>query len=80
MPQPKMHEIVWQDREVRFDSLPEQMQCRKGEMVIDSINSVEDTKGNNGERGWTSTYLFLIVCAQSVLLMMGQYVAGYMLC
>jgi hypothetical protein len=24
---------------------------RRGEVMIDSINSVEDTKGNNGERG-----------------------------
>ena len=24
---------------------------RKGEFEIDSINAVEDTKGNNGERG-----------------------------
>ena len=24
---------------------------RKGEILIDSIGSVEDTKGNNGERG-----------------------------
>jgi Bardet-Biedl syndrome 5 protein len=24
---------------------------RKGEYEMDSINSVEDTKGNNGERG-----------------------------
>ncbi len=24
---------------------------RGGEFVIDSINSIEDTKGNNGERG-----------------------------
>lgn len=49
MPNPP--EQVWQDREVRFDSLPSQMQCRKGEVKIDSISSVEDTKGNNGERG-----------------------------
>lgn len=27
------------------------LQCRKGEFEIDSINSIEDTKGNNGERG-----------------------------
>lgn len=27
------------------------MQPRQGEVKIDSINSVEDTKGNNGERG-----------------------------
>ncbi|CAM9551618.1 unnamed protein product [Ectocarpus sp. 4 AP-2014] len=47
----KADEVVWQDREVRFDSTPAEMHCRKGEVVIDSINSVEDTKGNNGERG-----------------------------
>jgi len=51
MPSLKPVEFVWQDREVRFDSPPAEMQCRKGEVVIDSINSVEDTKGNNGERG-----------------------------
>lgn len=44
-------ELVWQDREVRFDDKPQNLACRKGERVIDSINSVEDTKGNNGERG-----------------------------
>lgn len=44
-------DFVWQDREIRFDSNPALLNCRKGEMVIDSINSVEDTKGNNGERG-----------------------------
>jgi hypothetical protein len=27
------------------------LKVRKGEFEIDSINSVEDTKGNNGERG-----------------------------
>ena len=27
------------------------LQCRPGEELIDSINSVEDTKGNNGQRG-----------------------------
>lgn len=51
MPHSKVIEVVWQDRQVRFDSPPGPMQCRKGEVVIDSINSVEDTKGNNGERG-----------------------------
>lgn len=47
----KADEVVWQDREVRFDCAHGEMQCRKGEVVVDSINSVEDTKGNNGERG-----------------------------
>jgi Bardet-Biedl syndrome 5 protein len=75
------YEFIWQDREIRFDSKPYFLACRKGEFVIgssvlfffavafsvsvfssllfpfclsvciDSINSVEDTKGNNGERG-----------------------------
>jgi Bardet-Biedl syndrome 5 protein len=43
--------FVWQDREVRFDVKINLLDNRKGEKVIDSINSVEDTKGNNGERG-----------------------------
>eukprot|EP01029_Cantina_marsupialis_P014370 TRINITY_DN3173_c0_g1_i1.p1 TRINITY_DN3173_c0_g1~~TRINITY_DN3173_c0_g1_i1.p1 ORF type:complete len:352 (+),score=54.05 TRINITY_DN3173_c0_g1_i1:28-1056(+) len=42
---------IWQDREIHFDVKSSQMAPRKGEIVIDSINSVEDTKGNNGERG-----------------------------
>lgn len=47
----EQQEFVWQDREIRFDSKPQTLACRKGEKLIDSINSVEDTKGNNGERG-----------------------------
>jgi Bardet-Biedl syndrome 5 protein len=43
--------VTWQDREIRFDISAAQMELRKGEVAIDSINSVEDTKGNNGERG-----------------------------
>lgn len=42
---------VWQDRQIRFDLSPKLLELRKGEIIIDSINSVEDTKGNNGERG-----------------------------
>merc|ERR1719378_1064587 len=44
-------EEVWQDREIKFDQQPSALKLRKGEFQIDSINSVEDTKGNNGERG-----------------------------
>ncbi|CAM9213506.1 unnamed protein product [Choristocarpus tenellus] len=47
----KSEDYVWQDREIRFDSVPKMMKCRRGEYVVDSINSVEDTKGNGGERG-----------------------------
>ena len=42
---------VWQDREIRFDTSLPQLAIRPGEFQIDSINSVEDTKGNNGEKG-----------------------------
>merc|ERR1719174_473781 len=44
-------EEVWQDREIKFDQPGSALKLRKGEFQVDSINSVEDTKGNNGERG-----------------------------
>ena len=44
-------EFIWHDREIRFDSNSSDLDCRPGEKVIDSIEHVEDTKGNNGERG-----------------------------
>ena len=42
---------IWQDRDIRFDTKLDQLELRSGELGIDSINSVEDTKGNNGEKG-----------------------------
>ncbi|KAK9814139.1 hypothetical protein WJX72_001188 [[Myrmecia] bisecta] len=42
---------VWQDQEVRFDMATTWLQLRSGEIVIDSMGFVEDTKGNNGEQG-----------------------------
>ncbi|KAJ1478191.1 bardet-Biedl syndrome 5 protein, partial [Baffinella frigidus] len=39
------------DREIRFDVPVEQLELRRGEVVIDCMNSIEDTKGNNGESG-----------------------------
>jgi hypothetical protein len=57
-------EELWQDREIRFDSSPSLLDLRKGEHEIDSINSVEDTKGNNGERGTLlATNLRIIWCS-----------------
>ena len=38
-------DFVWQDREIVFDAKPQMLECRRGEVTIDSINSVEDTKG-----------------------------------
>eukprot|EP00033_Pygsuia_biforma_P003251 GCRY01003563.1.p1 GENE.GCRY01003563.1~~GCRY01003563.1.p1 ORF type:complete len:344 (+),score=65.22 GCRY01003563.1:140-1171(+) len=42
---------VWQDREIRFDLPLVDLELRKGEFIIDSMDNVEDTKGNNGEVG-----------------------------
>ncbi|XP_053373363.1 Bardet-Biedl syndrome 5 protein-like [Mercenaria mercenaria] len=44
-------EGLWEDRDVRFDISPNQMKMRPGEKLIDKMDAVEDTKGNNGERG-----------------------------
>jgi Bardet-Biedl syndrome 5 protein len=44
--------FFWQDREVRFDVPIMLLGMRKGEIMIDVINGVEDTKGNNGVRGY----------------------------
>jgi len=57
--------LIWQDREIRFDVVPSSLALLNGEKEIDSINSVEDTKGNNGESGsLTITNLRLIWRAQ----------------
>jgi hypothetical protein len=54
---------VWQDREIRFDVPFGQLKPRKGEFEIDNINSIEDTKGNNGEKGALAvTNLRIIWC------------------
>ena len=42
---------VWQDKEMLFDVHRSALILRCGEANIDSINSVEDTKGNSGQRG-----------------------------
>lgn len=42
---------VWQDQELRFDCSASNLQLRPGELVIDHLTDVEDTKGNNGEKG-----------------------------
>jgi hypothetical protein len=42
---------MWHDREIRFDIKFEHLQLRRGEVMIDSMRSIEDTKGNNGESG-----------------------------
>lgn len=45
------NDALWEDRDVRFDINPSNMNMRPGEFPVDVLDSVEDTKGNNGERG-----------------------------
>lgn len=47
----KKRTYIWQDRQIRFDLPGNDLRPRAGEFVIDSITGIEDTKGNNGERG-----------------------------
>lgn len=53
MSSPKTFEpsYIWQDREIRFDAAPVDLECRKGEDIIEALDPVEDTKGNNGDQG-----------------------------
>ncbi|XP_051876035.1 Bardet-Biedl syndrome 5 protein homolog [Pristis pectinata] len=44
-------DALWEDRDVRFDISPQQMKMRSGEVLIDCLDAIEDTKGNNGDKG-----------------------------
>ena len=48
---PPLHLQPSQDREIQFDIPIRQLELRKGERTLDMLDTVEDTKGNNGERG-----------------------------
>ncbi|XP_050712924.1 Bardet-Biedl syndrome 5 protein homolog isoform X2 [Eriocheir sinensis] len=43
--------LCWEDRDVHFDITAQQMKMRAGEHMIDKLDSIEDTKGNSGDRG-----------------------------
>jgi len=43
--------VLWEDRDIRFDVNVQQLRLRPGEKLIDQLDAIEDTKGNNGERG-----------------------------
>jgi len=45
------YEALWEDREVKFDLGKTHLRPRAGEFVIDRLEAIEDTKGNNGSRG-----------------------------
>ncbi|KAF7997131.1 hypothetical protein HCN44_005408 [Aphidius gifuensis] len=42
---------IWQDNQVRFDSSLSDIQMRNGELLIDKLDMIEDTKGNAGDQG-----------------------------
>ncbi|XP_023289331.1 Bardet-Biedl syndrome 5 protein homolog [Orussus abietinus] len=42
---------MWQDSEVRFDINSVQMQMRLGELLMDKLDMIEDSKGNSGDTG-----------------------------
>ncbi|CAI5445900.1 unnamed protein product [Caenorhabditis angaria] len=44
-------EDIWQDREIRFDVDHKLLKLINGEVQIAKMDHVEDTKGNNGDRG-----------------------------
>ncbi|XP_069791803.1 BBSome complex member BBS5 [Narcine bancroftii] len=44
-------DALWEDRDVRFDIAPNHMKMRPGEVLIDCLDCIEDTKGNNGDKG-----------------------------
>ena len=44
-------DFIWHDREIRFDISMKQLSMHPGEQIVDSMNDVEDTKGNNGDKG-----------------------------
>lgn len=46
-----VEDFIWEDRKIDFDLPFAKLKCRAGEFEIDSIDTIEDTKGNNGERG-----------------------------
>ncbi|XP_071562290.1 BBSome complex member BBS5 isoform X1 [Temnothorax nylanderi] len=42
---------MWQDNEVKFDISHSNMQLRPGELTVDKLDTIEDTKGNAGDLG-----------------------------
>lgn len=75
-PVEELASLEWRVRECRFDrSVAETINFRLGEVVIDSLNDVEDTKGNNGQSGrlivtnlrviWSVGHLFSVPWSKS---------------
>uniref|UniRef100_A0A7E5A161 Bardet-Biedl syndrome 5 protein homolog n=1 Tax=Panagrellus redivivus TaxID=6233 RepID=A0A7E5A161_PANRE len=46
-----LSDITWHDREIFFDMDQKAMKLIPGEVLVEKIDGVEDTKGNNGDNG-----------------------------
>ena len=44
-------DFLWEDRSVKFDVPVTALKLRPGEIMIEQVTDVEDTKGNNGDKG-----------------------------
>ena len=51
MQPPNPYKDPWADKCIRFDGNAAVVTFRPGEDVIDTLEGVEDTKGNNGVEG-----------------------------
>ncbi len=63
-------DMLWQDKEIRFDNKFEQLELRRGEFLIDTMSKIVDTKGNNGDNGelqvrkkWSMQYSVVVLCS-----------------
>ncbi|XP_036277846.1 Bardet-Biedl syndrome 5 protein isoform X4 [Pipistrellus kuhlii] len=72
-------DALWEDRDVRFDAPLKQMKTRPGEVLIDCLDSIEDTKGNNGERAIGYNCILTITTRTANSKLRGQTEALYIL-
>ncbi|XP_042850579.1 Bardet-Biedl syndrome 5 protein isoform X3 [Panthera tigris] len=72
-------DALWEDRDVRFDVSSQQMKTRPGEALIDCLDSIEDTKGNNGDRAIGYNCILSITTRTANSKLRGQSEALYIL-
>ncbi|KRZ47798.1 Bardet-Biedl syndrome 5 -like protein [Trichinella nativa] len=42
----KHYDVIWEDRDVRYDVDSKQLKLRNGEFIVDKLHGIENTKGN----------------------------------
>ena len=43
--------LIWQDRTIIFDAVPDDLKCKKNEQIVQKMNQIEDSKGNENDTG-----------------------------